>query len=212
MMKELPMANLMNDNELIPETNLQAFFHGSLQHAAKKHRLDAGDATLHYLTHLLTDYALTDRVFDHTEDGKRLRPLAMLYKDAVSATSLREQRLWLRRLGDVALFIGGLFAGRLSRRFTDLEYCIAMGGNAYGYLHQTSGRQGRDLALVEVFGELASNFARFVDLLAIVTHQKQGDEQDLIRLYEKWRATGSPRLAQELQAHGITLELIGGTH
>lgn len=154
--------------QVLQEQRLEAFFHRALHDAAHHQRLDAGAATLHYLTHLLTDYARSEHLFDYTENGLQIRPLALLYGEAVNARSVRERRLWLQRLGDLALFVSGLFAGRLSRRYTDIDYCVAMGGNAYGYLLDTATDSSRDRALGEVFGELSERFVRFVDLLAEV--------------------------------------------
>lgn len=191
-----------NGPDLITEGNLQAFFHHSITDAARRRQLPAGDATLHYLTHLLADYAQANRLFDHTPEGPRLRPLAVLYSDALCAPSVTERRLWLQRLGDLALFIAGWFAGRLSRRLTDIDYCIAMGGNAYGYLHETADGSPRDRALGEIFGELAHGFDHFVELLASITARRGGDA-DMLALYERWLATGSPFLARQLQALGI---------
>lgn len=197
---------------LIREGNLQAFFHQSLTDTARQLQLAAQDATLHYLTHLLADYAHSERVFDHTADGLRLRPLAALYSDALQAGSVHERRLWLRRLGDLALFVAGLFAGRLSRRLSDLDYCIAMGGNAYGYLHQTADGSARDRALGEVFGELAQDFSRFVDLLAEVTDRNVTDGRDMLQLYRDWQATGNPVLARRLRALGVDVQTPAMAH
>lgn len=188
---------------LITEGNLQAFFHQSITDAARSRQLPAGDATLHYLTHLLADFAQADRLFDHTPAGPKLRPLAVLYSDALCAPSVTERRLWLQRLGDLALFIAGWFSGRLSRRLTDIDYCIAMGGNAYGYLHDTADGSPRDRALGEIFGELAHGFDRFVELLASITGRQAGGDADMLELYERWLATGSPFLARQLQALGV---------
>jgi hypothetical protein len=188
--------------DLITEGSLEAFFHQSITRAARRQQLPAGDATLHYLTHLLTDYASADRLFDQTGDGLQLRPLALLYHDALSAPSVTERRLWLRRLGDLALFVAGWFSGRLSRRLTDIDYCIAMGGNAYGYLHDTADGNPRDRALGEVFGELSHGFERFVGLLAAITGREDTDA-DVLGLYERWLATGSPTLARRLRALGV---------
>jgi hypothetical protein len=58
----------------------------------------------------------------------------------------------------------------MSRHFRDLDYCVAMGGNAYGYLEQTAARSGEQ-GLADVFGELAGRFAHFVELVAVVTGQ-----------------------------------------
>ena len=195
------MADTVDTPDLITAGNLQAFFHESITDAARSRRLSAGDATLHYLTHLLADYAQSDRLFDHTATGPRLRPLAVLYSDALCAPSVTERRLWLQRLGDLALFIAGWFSGRLSRRLTDIDYCIAMGGNAYGYLHETADGSPRDRALGEIFGELAHGFDRFVELLASITGRRA--DTDMLALYENWLASGSPLLARRLRALGV---------
>lgn len=199
------MATTGDTPNLVTAGNLQAFFHESITDAARSRRLHAGDATLHYLTHLLADYAKADRLFDHTGDGPRLRPLAMIYRDALDAPSVTERRLWLQRLGDLALFIAGWFSGRLGRRLTDLDYCIAMGGNAYGYLHETADGSPRDRALREIFGELAQGFDRFVELLAATTQRAGDHDADVLGLYEQWLATGSPLLGRRLRALGVDI-------
>ena len=201
------MADSVDTTSVIQERNLKAFFHHSLTETARSRRLEAADATLHYLTYLLTDYARTDRLFDCTESGVQLRPLALLYNDALTASSMAERRLWLRRLGDLALFIAGWFSGRLSRRLTDLDYCIAMGGNAYGYLHQTADGNPRDRALGEIFGELASRFEHFVELVATITDR--GSERDLLQLYKHWQATKDPAAARRLRTLGLDVSMTG---
>jgi hypothetical protein len=159
--------------QLIRATQLPAFFHDAVQSAATASRLVADAATLHYLASLLSGYTRTERVFDYADNRLQLRPLALLYGEALEARNPSERRLWLQRLGDLALFVGGLFAGRMHRRFQDLDYCMAMGGNAYGYLHDTA-TQRDDRAQALVFGELADNFSGFVGLVAVVTGRAPG--------------------------------------
>lgn len=151
---------------VVTTEHLHAYFHDSIHAVAKRQQLPADQATLHYLTLLLSQFARSDQLFDYDRQGMQLRPLALLYADAVAADSEGERRLWLQRLGDLALFVGGLFAGRLSRHFTNLDYCVAMGGNAYGYLQQTAPRRDEQ---ARVFGELADGFPHFIDLVATVT-------------------------------------------
>ena len=153
---------------VIQMSRLIEYFHHAVHSEASRRHLAADQATLHYLALLLSQYAHSERVFDYDQQGLQLRPLALLYGEALHAGSRRERRLWLQRLGDLALFVGGLFAGRLSRHFQDLDYCVSMGGNAYGYLEQTATQPG-DQAMAQVFGELAHGFDRFVDLVAVVT-------------------------------------------
>ena len=192
------------DPRVIREGNLRAFFHQAIQRAARNQRLDAGGATLHYLAHLLTDYASSSRLFDHSAEGVHLSPLAGLYGAALQAGSPGERRLWLQRLGDLALFLSGLFSERLRRGLVDVDYYIAMGGNAYGYLCQTGGNSSRDRALGDVFGELSRDFVAFMDLLGEVGENAAGRRAlDPARLYELWRRSGSARLAGKLRELGI---------
>ena len=156
------------DDRLVATPRLGEYFHHAVQDAARERRLSADDATLHYLSMLLCRYARSEQLFDYADRRLQLRPLALLYREALEAGSDGERRLWLQRLGDLALFVGGLFSGRLSRHFRDLDYCMAMGGNAYGYLRQTARRPG-DRAQAAVFGELADGFDRFVDVVALAT-------------------------------------------
>lgn len=157
---------------LIQTPQLGEYFHDAVHTAARQCGVSADQSTLHYLVLLLCQYARSERVFDYSDQRLQLRPLALLYGEALEARSQRERRLWLQRLGDLALFVGGWFAGRLSRHFQDLDYCVAMGGNAYGYLNQTAQQPG-DRAMATVFGELADGFDRFVDLVAVVTRRRE---------------------------------------
>ena len=153
---------------VIQTAGLNDYFHHALHRAAGRRHLRVDQATLHYVALLLCHYARSEQVFDYAEQRLQLRPLALLYGEALQAQSQRERRLWLQRLGDLALFVGGLFAGRLSRRFQDLDYCVAMGGNAYDYLQQTA-THADEQAQATVFGELAEQFSHCVDLIAVVT-------------------------------------------
>ncbi len=153
---------------VIRATRLREYFHHAVHNTAAQQRLGADQATLHYLVLLLCQYARSEQVFDFDDHRLQIRPLALLYGEALEARSTRERRLWLQRLGDLALFVGGLFAGRTSRHFKDLDYCCAMGGNAYDYLGQTA-RSADEQAQAQIFGELADGFGQFVDLVAVVT-------------------------------------------
>jgi len=151
---------------------LGEYFHHAVHATAAQRRLAADQATLHYLVLLLCQNARSEQLFDYDDGRLQIRPLALLYEEAQEARSPRERRLWLQRLGDLALMVGGLFAGRTNRHFKDLDYCCAMGGSAYDYLGQTA-RGTEEKALAQIFGELADDFGQFVELVAIVTGQGQ---------------------------------------
>jgi hypothetical protein len=102
------------------------------------------------------------------------------------------------------LFISGVFADSLNRKLVDVDYYIAMGGNAYSYLSDSSHNTLRWQVLSEVFEELASKFAVFVDILGEVSENAHFNRDvDVMRLYEVWLRTGSKRAGRRLQRLGI---------
>lgn len=190
----------------ITESNLRRFFHDSVLMALNNQQVEADEATIWYLANLLSHFSRSENLFDDLGDGPMLRPLAELYGAALSAPSEQERRLFLQRLGDVALFVSGLFQGLFSRRrrLVDVDYYISMGGNAYDYLAQTSTDSTRDRSLVEIYRELSHRFLNFVDVLAEVGEHSTGcEDADLLRMHELWAKTGSPRLERKLRAVGI---------
>jgi len=57
--------------------------------------------------------------------------------------------------------------------------------------------------------ELADNFVRFVDVLSEVSERASlGSNADLLRLYERWLRTGSPRSGQLLAERGVVPSLV----
>ncbi len=198
------MTAIGESRSLIPVSSLRAFFHQALQEAAETQRVDADDAILAYLTHLLTDYARSDRLFDRTQDGVVRRPLVDIYKQASEAETGEERELCLQRLGDLALFVSGILPHSLERSLVDVDYYIAMGASAYGYLSDRGSGGARVRALRSVFVQLSRRFGDFVDLLAETVEQGQSARApDLIRLHDLWAKTGSRRLGRKLVELGV---------
>jgi hypothetical protein len=190
---------------LVTEASLAAFFQASVDRAIHNQQMTAGEATIAYLTRLLTDYSRADRLFLLTREGPTLLPLAELYSQALQAGSERERRLLLQRLGDVALFVAGLFSDWLGRRLVGVDYYCSMGEAAYGYLSEPANEHPRTRIPSSVFAELSRQFARFVDVLAEVGEQAPGrTDRNVLRLYDRWRRTGSPRLERALRVLGVT--------
>lgn len=199
------MAALNQHPGLLTTPNLRTFFHESVKDALDNQKVSAEEATICYVVNLLTEFSRSERLFDYTNDGFMLRPLAELYAISLESTSELERKRVLQRLGDVALFVSGLFAGILSRRLVDVDYYIAMGGSAYAYLYETSEQRIRDQAFSPIFRELSTQFARFVDVLNEVGENAPGaSDGNILRLYELWVKTGSPRIERKLRELGIT--------
>lgn len=191
-------------NPLVAVTNLREFFHDSVQAALRKQRVDVDDHTEHYVVNILTMFARSEELYDATPDGVRLKPLALMLADAGEASSAQQRDETLRRLGDVSLFVAGFFAQSFARKLIDIDYHIAMGGRAYGTLADNLRGSIRGQAFAAVFLELAQKFQRLVDVLNDVAEMAHTHtDQDILRLYEIWLKTGSPRAHAILQKLGV---------
>jgi hypothetical protein len=198
------MITNTRDEQLITETSLQEYFQTSISDALENQKLKAGTDTIHYVVNLLTTFARAEKLFERTPDGMMIRPLALLYAEAVEGATPDERNRALRRLGDVALFISGVFSQSLNRCVVDIDYYVSMGGSAYSYLSDTMRGTHRGRAMSSIYDELASKFVAFVDVLGEVSEGNScNNDTDVLRQYEIWLRTGSARAADQLRAAGI---------
>jgi len=192
------------NDDLITGVDVRGFFQSAVAGALERQSIAVQEETAIYLVNLLTTYVRAETLYDRTPEGVRLLPLAEIYGHAVNASSLEDRDRALQRLGDLALFISGLFADSLSRSLVDIDYYIAMGGNAYGCLAGSGRRGWARTALRQVFSELAGRFPDMVEVLAEVgDNANLRHSCDVLRLYEIWLSTGSRRAAVKLRRLGI---------
>jgi hypothetical protein len=191
------------NDRVLAVASLREYFHGALQQALAHQHVAVEDQTEHYVVNLLTIFARSEQLFEHTPDGVRLRPLVQMLSDALEAPTMVERERHLQRLGDVSLFISGFFAHGFARKLIDIDYHIAMGGQAYGTLASSVVR-GRRQTLGRVFGELAAKFQPIVDALNEISDAaKRYTQADILRLYEMWLKTGSARARGLLRQLGV---------
>ena len=194
-----------NIPQVMANPSLHSFFHQSVQGAIRNQQLEASDASVQYLANLLTLFSRSEDLFEQSSDGIHLKPLALMYADAVEHSTAAGRVRILQKLGDTALFITGVFADSLNRKIVDVDYYIAMGGSAYSSVSSTIGSRFQDRAGQELFNELTEKFVAFVDVLAEVCEQANfNNNRDVMRLYEVWLRTGSKRARSQLQKLGIT--------
>lgn len=196
--------NQIHEAKLLTRQDAREYFQDAVQSALFNQKLSASDESVVYIVNLLLAFLRSERLFDKTPDGLMIKPLAMIYGDALEAESETNRAQALQRLGDVALFVSGLYANSLNRCLVDIDYYIAMGGNAYSYLADSSVFSRRLNTMKMVFDELSDKFAGFVDVLSEVGDQSNiSGNSDIMRLYEIWLYTGSKRVANKLKNLGI---------
>ncbi len=170
------------------------YFRGLVESAMQYQRVRAREQTSFYVVNMLAGFVHADQAsLSGEDDPLGLRLVAALQADGIV------QRDGLRRVGDRALFVSGFFSDSLHRSLVDIDYYTYLGAYAYGSL----ARLGHP-AFGDIFDELAAKFTAFVDVLSEVSERTAlTSNTDILRLYEKWVRTGSPRSADLLAARGI---------
>jgi hypothetical protein len=189
-----------------PVASLKEFFRDALHDALSHQHVAVEDQTEHYVVNVLTLFSNPDALYERQpNEAPRagLKPLALMLGEALEAPTHEARCRGLQRLGDVSLFIAGFFSAGFARKLVDVDYHIAMGGQAYGTLAESC-PQPRGRTLRQVFAELATKFVPVVDALNEISESSyQHSDRDRLRLYELWVKTGSERSRRLLRKLGI---------
>jgi len=178
---------------MVQTGTLTALFHDLVQEALEQQHIASSETTECYLVHLLERFAAPGRK-DLLDP-----PLGVDYLRAFELPAVQRFDT-LRRVADTALFVTGVFVECLDRGLVGPDYYTALGRNAYAQLSTKMRRGG----LGESFVELADRFPEFVRVLgAISALELFRSEQDTLRLYKRWLATGSQREADLLMRRGL---------
>lgn len=166
------------------------YFTELVESAVMVRKIKAPMFTQNYLVDLLDHYMLAGNLNQTT--------LAEMFLTANQAEPSVKGEL-LKRLGDTSLYISGFFGDSLQRKIVDVDYYADLGGSAYGTL--ASNVSG---AVAETFHDLAANFLDYVDLLTFISQQAMVQTNgDLLRLYNRYLATGSKLAAEQLREKGV---------
>jgi hypothetical protein len=172
--------------------DLRGWFRERLEAALGDRGVAAQEATRAYLVDLLA------RVGLGKENAALNRPLALQLVEARNAEGDGERFRLYRALGDDALYLRGFCAEHLDHRGITTDYVATLGEAAYD--------QAGELALggSEVYRELSRKFEPFADALDDV---REGTAlrtpSEIVRLYDRWTRTRSPKIAERLSAEGV---------
>lgn len=197
---EVPMR-FESDQLPITETSLSCYFSKRLKRYARRFRPPPHEDTCWYLGSLLERLGRSEQLFTYQDERMTIRPLALLYSDAIEASNDRERCLMLQQLGDMALFLGALFPERFARHGLQPGYFIGMGGSAYDYLADNASSNRH------IFAEMARTFTRMLEMVANACSRTQRmTTEGVLALYQRWLTSRDPAIASQLQALGIKLE------
>ena len=124
-----------------PVASLKEYFRDALHDALSHQHVAVEGETEHYVVNVLTLFSDADALYardpGQVDTRKQLKPLAMMLGEALEAPTSEARFRGLQRLGDVSLFIAGFFSAGFARKLVDVDYHIAMGGQAYGALAES---------------------------------------------------------------------------
>ncbi len=171
------------------------FFRGLLREALEEQRVEPSENAEAYLVQLLERFV---RPAPDTFD----RPLALDYLESLDQRP-PERYQKLKRVGDTALFVSGVFTESLDRRTVSPDYYASLGGLAYRNLASLPGT-ALGKAVVPLFTELATRFLDFVRVLSQMSLQEiYASDRDTLRIYRRWVMTRGARDAALLARRGI---------
>lgn len=192
--------------------SLREFFRDAFHAASERQRLCIDANAEAYVVNLLTMFSRAEALYEPTAEGLRIKPLARMLAESLDAPTPAERQRALQRLGDVSLFVAGFFSRSFARRLVDIDYHIAMGGNAYGSLADVLQRSWSSRCIAAVYAELSHKFQRLVDALNEVSEMScRHTDADVLRLYEIWLKTGSRRARELLRDLGVQPVRQGGS-
>lgn len=184
--------------------DLGDYFRDGLTEAATRQKVELDDPLREYLVTLLTSYSgrdalLTDDLTDLLDE-----PIGVTVLKAMQAPPARRFQT-LKQVGDYSLYVTGFFGDSISRTVNDEKYFIDLGAGAYRGAASSLTRGGSDNPFRALLVHLGDRFVELVDLLNDLSERCFCREQDVLRLYDRFTATGSPRVAARLAGMGVAV-------
>jgi hypothetical protein len=182
--------------KIVAEDNLFDFFKDRVESASRARRPPVTQDAVYYLSHLLAEQG-------HADDAESAAPSTLVeMRERAANGSFAEAVTWWKRIGDHALVGVGFFREHIRQRRLSVDYYAEMGAGAYGTLARILREPSSSLP--DVFGELSTRFETCADVIAEVRDDaRENNATDIVRLYEEWLATGSPRVAERLRQLGV---------
>ena len=172
------------------------YFREKVVHALKECSVESHPIILNYLVDLLKFYMSADNLYESSDkNGKKAeKMLAQRLLEASSADPLARAEL-LKQLADSSLYVSGFFGDSLKSKIVDIDYYAEIGGIAYANLAAHSHKK----TFIEVYNEFSQHFLKYVDVLTFISQKVFiQSQEDVLRLYDRYIATGSDLAKKQL--------------
>lgn len=190
----------MDGDRILHGVALQEVLREQVQEALVKEDIDANEELEFYLVNLLHKFHDAEKLFSGDSSDAAEKPLAIMLMEALNESpKVRVQSL--KRVGDSALVVAGFFADRVRKTILGLHYYTSMGGFAYAKLSVFC----EDYDFSAIYSELSRRFEGFAQVVARVApwNRAVASNSELVRVYERWLASGDEKLQSLLEREGI---------
>lgn len=197
------MLTVGGPGALVAEENLFDYFRARVKTAVDHQRAPVSESAVFYLSGVLADQG-------HREEEAEPAPTTLVeLRERASCAPLGEAVPLWKRLGDQSLVAVGFFRENLSHRKVSASYYAEMGRSAYAVLARAL--KDPNSAVHDIFGELAERYEACAEVIKEVRDEsRECNATDIVKLYEEYLMTGSPRIAERLRQLGVVPVRVGG--
>lgn len=178
------------------------YFSGMVRSGLEKRNIKTYPAVESYLVDVLEFYLDARNLYDSeiTESGeKKPDTLAEMFLVAMNSQPKEKTKL-LKSLADRSLYLSGFFSDSFKRKIIDVDYYADMGGTAYATLADCVNED----TYAQVYRTFARQFIEFADVLSFISESSLvQNNNDLLRLYDRYMRTGSDHAKDKLVELGI---------
>lgn len=161
----------------------EEFFRPIVKEAIQNRKLKTNQYVEEYIVNLL-QFFIDSRNFTEISN----KTLAEIYLESTNAEYSKKLEM-LKKLGDISLYISGIFSEFIQKKIVGIDYYVNMGRLAYSSLITQVPKER-----AVVYREISKSFIEYVDVLTYIRYKhfsKLDKNKDLLSLYDKYIKTGS---------------------
>jgi hypothetical protein len=190
---------------VLATASLRDWFRDHLAEAETQQKIGLDEATREYVLQVLESFSGRDATITEELEDLSNEPISMQLMRAMQAPPGRRFQM-MRHIGDYSLYLTGFFVDSISRTHNDEQYFVQIGSTAYRGAACALPR-GESNPFRTLYDGLSTRFGDLVGLLNDVSERCFRGEQDVLRLYDRFAATGSRRLATRLAHLGVAVSV-----
>ena len=181
---------------------IMEYFKEAVEDATERLKVEISEHTEFYVVDLLSRYS-NIKAPTSAELVSEEKTFAELFLESYELKTEGRARI-LKYIGDTTLFLTGFFSDSFQRCLVDVDYYASLGQTSYRSLLDLLATRVVLWGSEEVFDELSGKFFQLMDVLAEISESGGAQHAaDLLRIYERWLRTRSPRDEKLLRKMGI---------